>query len=129
MPDIKIISHSGSEVSYPNCLLVHTYPEPKDHSITLTTVEHILSSFDPDGCLENVCPIRIVNAQPISHDEAMELAMHYAEDHSIPAILVVEDDPGDAEDKNDLGVTASGTIVLSKDYHKSVAKAWGQEPQ
>ena len=128
MSDIKIIPHSGSELPHPNCLLVYTYPKPTDHSITLTTVEHILASFGPDGCIENVCPKRIVNAQPISHDAAMALAIDYAEDRSIPVILVVEDGPGNAEDDNGLWVTATGTIVLSKDYHKSVIRPWRQEP-
>ena len=128
MSNIRIIPHSGNEIPYPNCVVVHTYPKPTDNSILLASVEHILADFNSEGRIDNAWPIHIVNAQPISHDQAMTLAMRYAEHNDVPVILVVQDALGNGDHNNNrLSVTATGTIVLGKDYHNSVTKQWNKD--
>ena len=120
MSNIKIIPHSGNEISHPNCVLVHTYPKPTDSSISLASVEHIVTDFDSEGRIENACLVKIVNEQPISYEQAVALAKRYAENRDVPVVLVVRDavDNGDCE--TGLWVTLTDTIVLNKDYHNSV---------
>ena len=121
MPEIKTISHSENALLYQNCVWVHTYPKPTDNSITLACIEHRFENANSDYDTDDSRATRvIVDAQPMSHERAMDLATYYAKDKGVPLILVTQDKGG----VRVTDIVQTNTVVLDKNYPEWVKGHW-----
>ena len=121
MPEIKTISHSENELLYQNCMWVHTYLKPTDNSITLARIEHRFENANSDNDTDGFRTTRvIIDARPMSHEHAMDVATYYAKDKGVPLILVMQDKGG----VRATDIVQTNTVVLDEDYPEWVKGHW-----
>ena len=123
MSDIKTISQSGNRIPILDCMVVRTYPKSTDDTVTLANIEHRFENAYPDDDTVITRTTRvIVDARPMSHEHAMDLATCYAKDNDIPVIIVMQD-------KDGLRLTDSifldaDTVALGEEYRVWVTEHW-----
>ncbi len=121
MSDIKTISQSGNRIPILDCMVVRTYPKPTDDTVTLANIEHRFENAYPDDETVTTRTTRvIVDARPMSHEHAMDVATCYAKDNDIPVIIVMQDKDGLR--LTDSIILDADTVVLGEDYGVWVTK-------
>ena len=124
MPEVKTISHSENGLLYQNCVLVHTYLKPTDNSIALARIEHRFENANSDNDTDDFRTTHvIVDARPMSHEHAMDLATYYAKDKGVPLILVMQDKGG----MRVTDIVQTNTVVLDEDYPEWVKEQWDKD--
>ena len=85
---VAVVPRNGNELPHSNCLVVEPLRDPHNGDRLLASVEHYREVENPTGFPWRITP---VNNDPLGFKEAMELAMAYATDHSVPVIVVNHD--------------------------------------
>jgi hypothetical protein len=105
---VEIIPRYNDEISHPNCLVVAPFRKTAHGPTILATVEHYLENPEPGGFPWTIVP---VTREPLVLKAAMEAALSFAEDNSIPVIFLNQDGFSTAAEKQQ-----TDTTVLKTSY-------------
>ena len=84
---IKPDLDSGDTYTESNFLRVHTYVKTADSRRRVATIEHMFNSDEQVDIGRAMWHIRtLVQAKPLSHEQAMDFGMRYAAAKKIPLI-------------------------------------------
>ena len=102
-PEIRQYNKAEAEKS-PDSIEVHTYPKPTDPSTRIASIQRTRV----DAGSKSMVVTDIVDRQPMSHADAMQRAIDFAQNHGVPVIFERKDEQPEVLDAD--GSSAAGSF-------------------